>query len=61
MEIPASDSYEVLFGEPKLFKYTFWKRYTIEDGPDWEAKNQAWDERPTMWYMPLNWDNYVDM
>ena len=58
--VPIDDNFYVLFGEPMTFKDYEWNRFTPEDSPNWEALNAAWEERPSQWYMPLDWVNFVD-
>lgn len=56
--IPADDRYEILFNQFATFDDYNWARFTEEDTPDWKAKNERFESRLAIWYMPLNWDNY---
>ena len=49
-----------MYGTHPKFADMSWQRWTESESSDWEALNANWDNRENMWYMPLDWVNYVD-
>lgn len=58
--VPLDENFYVMFGTPQTFKDDAWTRFTADDNPDWESLNTNWESRESMWYLPLDWVNYVD-
>jgi len=58
--VPADPNFDLKWGVRPTFAGKSWNRYTEAESPDFESLNANWDSRETMWYMPLDWVNYVD-
>jgi len=59
--IEANVNYDIMYGEIPTFEAKSWRRWTIEDSPDFETINANWEGRTTQWYPPLDWVNYGDI
>jgi len=57
--VPMGEHY-LLSGPDPTFGEDSWRRWTADETPDWEAKNEQWEGTLKQWYMPLDWVNYVD-
>ena len=58
--IPIDESKPLIFGEPHLFSEDNWKRFTIEDRPDYVEANARWESRSKEWIPLTYWFDYSD-
>lgn len=59
-DVPLDPNYDIMFGPHPTFADNSWNRWTKEEDENYEALNANWDNREIIWYMPLDWSNYVD-